>query len=303
MLFTVSNEIISLFLIIGLGLFLRKKEVITEGAEICIANFTLYVAIPAMLIFSLYSAKIPETFGEMVVITAISYVFVTVFALLVVRLLPTTRRSRMTMAFMMVFTNVVNIGYPVLQAIFGDAGIVCASVFNLAYNLLIWTVGVWMLRDEKKPLRFKQFLTPGLLAVLAGYALRLLNIRLPDFLLLSLQKLGGSLVPLAMVLIGCALTKLRLGDVLRSRLNILFIVLKQLALPLAFFFLMLLTPLDRTVVKIAVVLISMPTAVSAVAFVRGQGADHATAAQGVVLSTLVALPMVPVLLFIMNLFG
>ncbi|MPN08956.1 hypothetical protein SDC9_156244 [bioreactor metagenome] len=120
-------------------------------------------------------------------------------------------------------------------------------------------------------------------------------------LILSLKKLGVMTGPLAMIVVGCSLADQELKNIARNYNLIKFAVIKQILLPVLIFFVLRLFCSDD-VVWIIVILASMPTAVNLVAFIGERGEDSATAAQAVIVSTLISLPMIPVLLWLMRLF-
>ena len=51
---------------------------------------------------------------------------------------------------MMVFGNTGFIGFPVTAAVFGAEALIYTTVFNLAFNALVFTLGVWMLATDNK---------------------------------------------------------------------------------------------------------------------------------------------------------
>ena len=63
--------------------------------------------------------------------------------------------------FLILFSNVGFMGFPVIEAIYGDIGIVYASLFNLPFYLLVYTVGIYFValdgeEDMKLELIFLQ---------------------------------------------------------------------------------------------------------------------------------------------------
>jgi len=40
-------------------------------------------------------------------------------------------------------------GYPVLESIYGGIGVFYAAIFNIAFNILVWTVGVMLFTGGK----------------------------------------------------------------------------------------------------------------------------------------------------------
>ncbi|MCL1855187.1 MAG: AEC family transporter [Clostridia bacterium] len=304
MLGSIATEIASLFLLIGASVFCKKKGLITDDMERRVSDFVIYVSIPATLILSIngmdtgdgraFWTKLPLMVGA-------AYLFTIVFTLVFSFFLRCGKAEKRTLGFMMIFNNVGNIALPVAGAMFGNEGLLYATVFMLFFNIIVWTLGIAILSRGAVRFSPRMFLSPALLSIVAGFVIYLSPFSLPGFLHLTLSRLSGMLSPMAMLIIGCALASLNPRKILRNRLIWRFVLVKQLVLPMVFFLLARLVVSDWRAVAITTLLVAMPSAVSMVPVVKKYGADSALAAQAVVATTVVALPAIPVLMWLMSL--
>ena len=296
-------ELLSLLLLIVLGIILKARGAISEEVEKRLAEYIVYLTIPSMVIASFAEAKeLPGGPGwiNMLLMTGAAYLCSIIFARACSRILHRDPIIRKTLYFLMIFNNVGNIAYPLLGTVYGSLGIIYATMFNLVYNILLWTLGVWILRDERQAFRLRNMFSPVLIAVIAGYAVYLFRIDLPVFLYSTLSKLGQSMTPAAMILIGCSLARLRPGTIFLNPLLWKVALLKQLLLPLLFYCLMRLFTEDYTALGIATLMVAMPTAVTTVAFVKAYNADSDLAAQVVINTTCAALPLLYFFIWLIN---
>lgn len=303
-------EIVSLFSLICLGMYFRRKGIITEVTEVFLSEFALDFALPSMLLISLSSTDagvIKRQLPVLLGVTVAAYLFMVVFCGVMLRFLPAFRGSFKTLIILGIFNNVANIGYPVMGSLFGAQGILCATFSNLIFVVLLWTAGVAILSGEdgksegggisfKAVLRKgKKICTPGLAAIVVGDILCLCSIKLPYVIEITLTKVGNTMVPLAMLIIGCSLAKQDLSRIFLKKPLWIFVLGKQVLMPLLFFALCSLFPVGKDMLVMETVLIAMPSAVNLAAFVRRQEGDYVLASQAIVLTTLVSLVTVPMI--------
>jgi len=299
-------EIFSLIALLAVGIIIKKKGHVSAEMERGLGNFMLYISIPAMLIVSLNNLDVGTDLDFWLRLPALvggAYVFIIVFSLASVRFLRYSAHRRNTLTIMMIFSNVGNIAIPVLGAMFGSEGILYSAMFMLFFSALLWTIGLVILRGSAAGLTFRMFLSPPLVAVFVGLALFFSPFQLPHFVALPLAQLGSTVVLLGMLIVGFALATLKPADILGNKPLWGIVLFRQLAMPPIFFILASLIVSDWRAVAITTMMVAMPSGVSAAAFVINYNGDGALAAQAVVATTFVALPVFPVLFWFMTLFA
>lgn len=128
---------------------------------------------------------------------------------LVSRILPLDRQNRTVAWLSVFFMNNVFIGFPVIEAIFGPDAIFCASLSNLPFNLLLYSVGVAQLRagQGKGRVKLREVFTAPMIATFVAIALFLLQLPVPELASDTLSTLGGVTVPLSMIIVGISLSR------------------------------------------------------------------------------------------------
>ena len=200
---------------------------------------------------------------------------------------------------MLVFPNVGFMGIPVASAILGPDALFYVILFNLPFNLLVFTMGVWLLaqgRQEKPGLLL--LLTPGFVASLIGLALFIAGYDIPFPVDTLLDWIGKTTTPLAMLMVGALLATLPLSRLAGDWRVALISLLRLIITPRP-----RLCParchssMTRSSSGRVVLLIAIPVAANTVLLSEEYGVDATLASQGVFLSTLLSLASIPLLAY------
>ena len=104
-------------------------------------------------------------------------------------------------------------GIPLVQSVFGSETVYYAASFVAILNILQWTYGVFIMTGRKDPISSRNvLLNPILISFFVGVSLFLLPIRLPDFLIDSLDFLAALNAPIAMIILGAYLAQTKFKD-------------------------------------------------------------------------------------------
>lgn len=114
--------------------------------------------------------------------------------------------------------NNVFVGFPVVEALFGESAVFCASLTTLPFNLLLFSLGVSRLRAGQGQGRvtLREVFSPALVGTLAAMVIFLLHIPLPALVGDTIKTLSGATVPLSMIVIGISLSRVPMGQALRD---------------------------------------------------------------------------------------
>jgi predicted permease len=137
------------------------------------------------------------------------------------------------------------------------------------------------------------FLNPGILALLAGMSLFLLDFRLPAPIGRAVSFVSDLNTPLAMIVIGAQIAQSDVGKALRSPSMYAACLLKLVLFPLAAAIALLPFRLPAAIYAVTVVLCATPMAAQTSILAERYGRDAETAAQIVAMSTLMSLVTLP----------
>lgn len=302
---------IKLFLILIVGYCCHKWRVLPEGAQTALTRLVLYVTTPCTIVYSvLASARLPGPAAIALILGAalICYALAGLLAAAAVRLLRVEPGKRGVFAAMLLFSNCGFIGYPVVQTIFGDDAVFYACVFNIPFNLLIFTLGVWLVQrdgalrgggERKRKLRLSDLLSPCLVASVMAIVLALTGWRLPEVLTDTVGMLGDLTTPASLLVIGISIARQPLKQMLGSPRLYVLTALRLVLLPALVWGVLQFFITDQMLLGVAVVVFGMPVATMVPMLAGEHGADDADAVRGVFLSTVLSVITIPLLVTVL----
>jgi len=110
----------------------------------------------------------------------------------------------------MMFNNSGNMGIPVLVFAFGEAALPAAIVLFVVEMLLHFTVGLYMLDPHTSII--KRLRLPVIFASIAGLAVNFGGVPMPQWLLETLNMLGGVCIPLMLFTLGVRMLDVDFSD-------------------------------------------------------------------------------------------
>lgn len=305
MITTVTNAVISLFLIMLVGVYGSKKGIITSEINNGLINILLNIALPFMVITSFMF-----TFDESIksnVIKAFYYSLITYFILIAlsyILLLPIKGDKKTIIHFANVFTNTGYIGFPVLNTIYGPEGVVYGSMFNMFFVLFLWTYGIglfkgYMEKDELKKELLKTLLNPSIIAVVIGVIIMVFEISIPTIFFSSIKSVGSITGPLSMIIVGAILSRVKFKNHLKDWTLYYGIMIKLILLPIILYGISIIIN-DRSIVANSVIIIaSMPAAAMTSIFAESYDKEKDFAAIVVLTTTLLSVITIPLLVNIL----
>lgn len=246
---------------VALGVALRVSKLLTAEDARPLNTVLMYVALPALIFTAVRGSSLRPSFGMLPVIGWAIVLLGLGVAWGIAKLLKLEGPTAGAFIMVAVFGNTGYVGYPVAQALLGDAGLVRAifsDVFgNTAAVISIGSiVASYYGAHDVKVSPFKEIVTfPPFIALAAALALH--SVPVPGVVTPWLAALGKIVVPLIMISVGLTLKP----KALRGHLPKASIVaaLKLVVLPLVALGLGTLLLDDPASVRIAVLEAGVPT--------------------------------------------
>ena len=300
----IVNQLVQLFLMLFLGYFLCKLGIFDRHTNQKMTKLCLYVTTPCLVLSSVLQDNGERNYGLVALTFAIAlgyYIIMPVFGWLICKILRLPRKAHGLYMFMSVYENIGFMGIPLINAIYGSAGMIFAAIFNICFNLTAFSYGPAMLNigtDNKSKVRLKDVASPGTILSVLTIIIYLSGIKLPDILTGVVSSVGAVTSPMAMMLTGAALSLIDIRSVFTDRHAYPFLLVRQLIFPLLIFPLFALLIKDNVLLGVTYILTIMPCASNSVLFATNYNNDEALAARTVFISTLCSLVTIPVLVMI-----
>lgn len=286
------------------GFFLTKANVLKEEHIKGFAVFLLYVCSPALSIYSFQQSEcnreILINIGILLLVTTFMQVLIMGIGFLInIKTYKIDGASRVA-TVAAAFGNVGFFGVPILQALLPDhpEAMVYSAVMSVMMNLIGWTLGMFMMSGDRKHVSVKNFLiNPTTLCLLIALPLFFTNTSLPKPVMNFVEFFSKMSTPTAMTVLGMRLAFVKFKDLMDYR-QVVAIFLKLIALPLITFGIMYALPVDETLKISTYILSCMPPAAITLNFAELSNTSPKTAANIVVVGSLLVAITLPVLLLI-----
>jgi predicted permease len=295
----IATTMCSLIIIVIAGFVSHKRGIINEEFERKLSGFVIKVTCPALLISSTMGDKMPdrEHIPMLLLVSLLTYVILIPLAYVQPVLMRVKRDLRGMYSFMLTYSNVGFIGYPVVASIFGSDAVFYACILNVFNTITVFIWGVMFISGEnlKDGFRFRLFISPAMIATYISVIIVVLNLHTPKAIAMPLSILGNMTVPSSLIVIGAALAEIPTRKMVGTPHIFMMCFLKLLVLPLLVYYAMIMIGIDTRISSINMILIAMPVASFGTMFCMQMGKDETTMSQGTFWTTLLSVVSIPLL--------
>lgn len=319
----------SIFIMI-LGFFMGKSNRLKSSLSISLGEIILLLSIPALSFNAFMQDFNKEIFLDGINIFIWSFLIHLFFmgtGNIFYKNLDSNKQT--TLKIMSVFGGVTVFGYPIAQAVFGDLGIIYASIFSIPYRILLYSYGFIKMADiklDRKNIK-NIFLSPVILATFLGLAIWLFQDLLPKisveggsyaifridktafWLYKPLSFLASLCSPLAWLAAGLKLSELSIAESIKNRVAWQFSLVKTIIIPILVFSAIYLLNihnflnLSTTALGVTLIMMGTPTASVIIAYSFKYNKEPLTISSCSFLSTVMSLITIPILLIFLNIFN
>lgn len=214
--FNIINQVGILAVIMGVGFFSRKKNLINDELSRGLSDILTNIGLPTLVVSSFIISYSQELLGSMMEILLISIIFHVVIILLSKLILSKYNIDKQKIIkFMFIFPNSGAMGVPLVYGLYGQIGVLYLSIFLIPYQILFWTYGEGLFSHEKGGISLKKYLNnPNIVAVVVGLFIFMLSIKVPFIVKQTLSDIGAITMPLSMMIIGEKITSMKFKEII-----------------------------------------------------------------------------------------
>ena len=264
------------------------------------------VVINVLLVFtildSVTSADMELSFADVGIDLAAYFAMILVAALmgwLTSKLIRAGRDRAGIAAFSACYSNTVFVGFPVVESIFGAEGILVATISNIPFNLLIYTLGVVMMNGSARGMSAKNAITPPLVATIIAVGFFMTGWQLPEPVVKCFDIISGGTVPVSMLVVGASLGSISVREALSDWRVYAVSFVRLIAAPAVTWLALRPFIRDEMLLGVTVILAACPTAMLATALAIRGGKDEAYASQCVFVSTVLSAATMPLMIWLL----
>lgn len=218
------------------GYVLKKTGIINDELQKGLSNLLLKAILPASILSSSaneFSKELAWGLGITALSCSLYYLLTLIISHFIAKSFKTDNNTKKIFITMSVFANVGFMGFPVISELFGSNGMLYAVIYNMFFQLFFFTYGINLLSSQDKLNISSIFKSPITLTSFLAIIIYISPFRFPAFINEALSTIGGVMVPLSMMIIGCTLVGINLKDILKDKYSYFVSLLRLLVFPVA----------------------------------------------------------------------
>ncbi len=291
----IGQQVGVLFILIGIGVICGKTKFLSDAAITGMTDFVLYIVTPCIMISSFqrdFNPAMASGFFATMLFSAATILVAWAIGRLTLHDADKHRES--VYRFSVIFSNCGFMALPLESALLGPEGLFFGAAFLVAFNVALWTLGLYLMSHNKQLLSFKKLLlNPGIIGVAIGLVLFFTSTTLPPLLSAPVEYLSALNTPLPMIVIGYHLSHAKLNVIFRDLRAWLTIAERLIAVPLAGLAISLIIPLEPTAYAACMIAVCTPVAANSTMFAILFGQDSELSVGLVSMSTILSIFTMP----------
>ncbi|WP_010233121.1 AEC family transporter [Clostridium arbusti] len=303
--YIVLKNVVILFVLIFLGYFLGKKEIVHNHCAPDLSNFLVKVTLPATVFCSMirpFQKSLLSDSVELFVIVIIFHLLCMLIGFAVIKVCKIPSVQTGVWIFVCMFSNNGFMGFPLAESIYGNNGLFLMAIANVVSNFLIFSLGVKLLTGGQMvdKLSGRQLFYNNInIAVVFGLVFYFTQWQLPEIILTILKDIGGLTASLSMIVVGLSLSKSKVKEMFQNKKIYLLTSVRLLLVPFITIFITRLIPFgNNSMIQGLLILMSALPAASTVSIITEQyHKDTEAAAQAIFMTTLFSLITIPLVMY------
>lgn len=298
---TTIIQIISLFIIMIIGYTLRKTKVFDDASNARFTRLIIYVSLPAQIIKAFASNQGIVSNKEVLFMfgmSTLAYLLYAIVGIVFLVLFRVPEEKKGTFLFMMMFGNVGFMGMPLTEALLGEEALIYAVIFNVIFNLLVYSFGILMICKKDNNFRFpiKKLLNMPLISAILSIILYFGKVQLPSVAIQSLDYMGNVTTPVAMLILGSTIAGMPWKELFDEWRIYIFTAFKLILIPLIVILLLKVAPDMNPLIYGSLILLSAtPVATNTTMLAIEYDGDRALASKGIFFTTLLCMLTIPLI--------
>ena len=299
----VLSQIGLISILILFGIMAKKYNIIEEKAELSLANIVIDITVPSLVFYSVTSDIELDKILQGIIIPVICIVMIIVImglAFISTKLVKINSKNIGTFIVLASMPNSGFLGFPIIYSIFGQEGLTYAVLFDIGVTIIFYSLSIIVLKGTAANIKFswKTVFNPPILAFSLGLLIKFFHINIPALVLDSFRIMGNSTIPLAMLIMGVNLSKIKLQKKIISIKELFMIsTIKLLAFPIITYIILMMLDLNPVIKSVILVESAMPSMASTPILVEKYGGNMNLSTTAIFITTILAIFTIPAIIF------
>ena len=293
-----------IFLLGAIGYFLLKKNILSQEGLNSLSRLVIEITLPIWIFCQLVKDFSFTLYPDWWILPLVS-IAITAIGLVVGAVFTGFMRGAQHKLQFLSLVTFQNSGYLPLALVAAllpkdkvDSMFICVFLFLLGFNLVMWSLGIYMLTfHQNKRFELGSLFSPPVIATLFSLIFIYLGLKniVPEFIYKPLKMTGDCTLPLALFVVGGNLAEIRLGHIDKKAI-FLMILAKLIILPFLGLILMMKFKMPELMGLLIVIQLTMPPATSLSLITRHYKKEDLLISQGIFFGHIASLITIPIFL-------
>lgn len=304
-------QILAVFALISCGVYARRRGLISAQGTTDLARIATDLLYPALIFTSTIRLSVTDLRANILLPLLVMVIALVGLGLglIAVRFLgDLPRKTHHAFLFHCMINNYLFLPLPLVLVLFGDRGVALLVFSSVGFELLVWTLGVFLISGGTGSLRMqaRSLFSPPFVTLLCSLSWVLIRdgfgIEFTGSVALVaetatsvIRLLAEAVVAVSVIVAGSRFAVLKVQTILRGRIWLVSFI-RLVLVPLALIPIFAQIPLEDTARSILFIIAVMPSAMLSVLFSERYGGDSEFIAGGLLLTHLWAVVTVPLFL-------
>jgi len=297
---TILGAVIPVFGVMGLGVFIRKLDWLTEEADKSLMRICVNVLLPCLILDKSLGNPALSQPSNLILAPLIAYLLIGLGMVAAYWAKPLhglrSPEQRRTFAVAVGMHNYGYVPLPLALLLFDQSTAGVLFLHIIGVEMAMWTLGVMFISGGASR-DWRKLINAPLIAILLAILLNALgwDVHVPQIVSTGLHWLGGCAIPMALILIGAIMAD-HIGDFHSAhgwRVMGAGVFLRLGVFPLIFLLVAKFIPMTTEHQRVLVLEAAMPTAVFPVILAKIYKGDPATAMRAVISTAVLSLVTIP----------
>ena len=304
----VLQQMVIIFILIGIGMILYRRKLISEEGSKQISGLIINVTNPALLICSALDDGPKASLQELgIALIAYAAVFAILIAVsfLIPRLLRIPKNLHYAYQMLTIFGNVGFIGIPLASAVLGSESLIygqtpeeAAAFAGQAQDDISFSAGqvpdgAAAPASHPGSNRLQKLVNAGTISAAVTIIFYLGNFRVPVIISSALSYTGRATTLLSMLVLGVSVAQMAPKDIFSHPKLYVFTLLRQILVPIGCMLLMRQFSDHKMILNTMLLMAAVPAANMPLMLAKQMDMETESISQGIILTTVLSLVTVP----------
>ena len=294
----IAEQLELLFGLMIIGYWCNKHNVIDNEAIDKISRLLLDIAVPASIIDSVIGVARDDNglFGKVILAAGVLHVLTPIVSIIMCRLLNLGKTANLTMTY----SNLGYMGIPIFTALYGKYTVLYVAIFIMFATISQFSYGIALLMGKNRQgvkNQVKLMFNAGILSSFVAILIYVLQIPIFPAIGKIVNILGNITTPLAMLIIGASIGKIKIKEVFKDEKVYVVCLIKMVIYPLLTYLIAYLFTKNRLIIALCVILTGVPTGANVTMLCCQYNGDVSFASKVIFMTSVISIITIPMMVF------